>query len=180
MPECLNIECSSRGHEGLKYLLYKIAPIVYNQFKSYYDSVNKYDKEEKENVLSLGGQYLSNIGKYGCSTWNEWRKQNWGTKWNAYDIEIEGCVILFNTAWCGVPELIGVLSTFFPDILFEYSYADEDAGYNTGFGQIKNGCVDMNYPEGGSGESWDVYFDTHPDYKEYYKLVDGEWEYIDD
>ena len=40
-----------------------------------------------------------------------WARENWGTKWNAYhDDVIDDNTIKFETAWNGIPELIGVLS----------------------------------------------------------------------
>jgi hypothetical protein len=37
-------------------------------------------------------------------------------------------VIYFKTAWSGVPDLIFKLAWIFPDVIFDYSFADEDLG----------------------------------------------------
>lgn len=76
-----------------------------------------------------------------------------------------------------MPNLILHLSLKFPDIEFEYTFADEDAGYNTGKGTIVNGESEIFYPEGGSKESFEIYFETHEWAREYYKLEDGEFRY---
>lgn len=107
--------------------------------------------------------------------------QKWGTKWNAYDTEmIDDYSIIFLTAWAGVPKLIQKLSIFHPEVEFEYIFADEDVSYNTGQGTIKNGVMDMSYPEGGSNEAFEIYFATHEWARDYYEFVNGEWRYKED
>lgn len=69
-------------------------------------------------------------GKENC--WYEWRKSNWGTKWNAWDTRSYKNIIDFKTAWNGVPSLMEKLAWIFPNVDFEYMFADEDIGYNVG------------------------------------------------
>lgn len=81
----------------------------------------------------LGEKYLSNLEKYGATTWYDWRWDNWGTKWNSsdayWDSENE---VSFSTAW-NAPEFIyRKLAELFPDIPFRVSFADEDLGSNCG------------------------------------------------
>ena len=49
-----------------------------------------------------------NLAKFGYPDWHQWRIANWGTKWDAYDCEIESegytskyaeLVVSFDTAW---------------------------------------------------------------------------------
>ncbi len=39
--------------------------------------------------FTLGRQYQQNLQQYGHFSWYHWRLQHWGTKWNAYNCEME-------------------------------------------------------------------------------------------
>ena len=80
---------------------------------------------------------------YGASDWYEWRRNNWGTKWEAYDQQHEegSLVYEFNTAWTSPIEVIKYLSKKFPTSVFGVEYADEDLGNNCGSYSIKDGLV---------------------------------------
>lgn len=119
--------------------------------------------------------------QYGVVGWYDWCLKNWGTKWNAYDIERNGTEIEWSTAWSGVPELMQKLVDMFPDLEFEYMYADEDAGYNVGYGQTNgDGILSMTYPDGGSDEAYSVYLELNCWAEHCLKKVDGEWQWIDE
>lgn len=125
--------------------------------------------------------YRENVQKYGYPTWYEWCVAHWGTKWNAYDqFEEDLYNIEFDTAWAGVPDIVLKISERFPDVAIYYTFADEDCGNNTGDGYYENGEMYMDFPEGGSEEGWEIYFKVNPGERENFKLVDGEWRYIDD
>ena len=79
---------------------------------------------------NLGSKEKEKYGKENC--WYDWNLKNWGTKWNAFRSSSHNNVIEFETAWNGVPELMAKLGVIFPDIEFEYLFADEDIGYNLG------------------------------------------------
>ena len=60
----------------------------------------------------------------------EWRKENWGTKWNAYDIILRQkdnwkMIIHFQTAWSVPLPILNKLSTMFPDVEINYIGADD-------------------------------------------------------
>lgn len=180
MPEELNVESSTDGRMGMEYLLYK-SNDGFERYVDTYERVEKIQDERKNQIIELGKKYLSNLAKYGYTNWYDWRRANWGTKWNAYYIEmIDDYTIKFDTAWSGAPDLICVLSTMFPEVEFEYIYADEDVSYNTGVGYFKNGEVEMYYPDGGSNEAFEIYFKTHEWARDYYEFVDGEWKSKED
>lgn len=118
----------------------KITPMpkwVYNKNLSYQD-------EEK-------------YGKENC--WLDWSIRNWGTKWNAYqsDLDDEENTIRFMTAWNGVPELIKKLGYIFPKMEFEYAWASEDFGYTVGLIRYKDTeILEENIPKGGTKAAYDL------------------------
>lgn len=96
-----------------------------------------------------------------------------GTKWNAFNQNFEEPNVLwFDTAWEGVPLLIQTLSEIFPDVEFQYAYADEDLGSNVGKGTIRNGETDMTFPDNGSNEAFEIVFFVKPGLEEYLELTD--------
>lgn len=113
--------------------------------------------------------------KYGAVGWYDWSCRNWGTKWNAYDIMRDGNIIEWNTAWCGVSELMEVAISNFPQLSFEYMYADEDAGNNTGVGEGKDGALSMRFPDYNSEEAWNIYFELNPWAQDEMEFIDGQW-----
>lgn len=46
------------------------------------------NSETPENLLKLGQQIISNVDNHGAKTWYQWAIPNWGTKWNAYDVNV--------------------------------------------------------------------------------------------
>lgn len=169
MPEELNIDSGSTGINGMKYILELLK--ITGRDEKFIKNFESQNEEQMKESISLGEQYLSNIQKYGYPTWYEWRNFHWGTKWNAYDqsFEEQG-TIWFNTAWSGVSELIGALSIVFSDVDFYYTFADEDTGCNTGDGIIKNGDIDMYYPECGSSDAFHIAFELCPGLEQYYDV----------
>ncbi len=115
----------------------------------------------------------------GRPTWYDWNRANWGTKWNCCACEkMNDNIFIFETAWGGVPIIVNTISKQFPDIEFIYEFADEDTGYNTGIYKLKNGINDEIIPAGGSNKAYEIALKLRPENKEYYKLVDGEYEYV--
>ena len=91
--------------------------------------------------------------------WYDWSVENWGTKWNAYEIEWNDGSVRFQTAWSAVPKIINALSKKFFDVTMDYQWADEDVGYNCGFFKIRNGCsICHKNPIGGSKEAFEHSF----------------------
>lgn len=90
-----------------------------------------------------GGVFAENkidenfMDKDGVVCWYAWNYHNWGTKWNAYDTNVEVvdslnlAIVRFDTAWnCPFP-VLGALSRRVEGSMF-IKYADEDLGYNCG------------------------------------------------
>ena len=69
--------------------------------------------------------------------WYDWRVQNWGTKWDAYDVEIldddpEQLEVGFNTAWSPPESICHALREQYPDVSISWFYDEpgcEIAGY---------------------------------------------------
>ena len=185
MPESLNIESGSRTDRGLK--AYRGFIEVYIFGRSATDALKALEDipvESEEIFLhqrtdiprdewELGKTAWNNIKNYGAPTWYEWSINNWGTKWNAFNQNFEEPNVLwFDTAWEGVPLLIQTLSEIFPDVEFQYAYADEDLGSNVGKGTIRNGETDMTFPDNGSNEAFEIVFFVKPGLEEYLELTD--------
>lgn len=174
MPKELLIEASSTGELGVQY----ITAMQHKPFYSLDDlkviqRVEGLPEKTKKEVLRLGKLYVENRKKYGYTTWYEWSVATWGTKWNAYNQDFEEPNILwFDTAWDSVPLLIQKLSEIFPDVEFHYAYADENLGYNVGRGIALAGEIDMETPEGGSNEAFEILFYVRPELEDYFELTD--------
>lgn len=112
--------------------------------------------------------------------WYRWNIDHWGTKWSAYSCERPSInVFTFETAWSSVPVIIETMSKAFPSITFKYLWADEDTGYNCGSALYHNGLLEMNKPDGGSKEAYELAFELRPDRRENYQLIDGKYEYVE-
>lgn len=136
---------------------------------------------QPENIFTgdLGREEEEKCRKEGIPTWYEWNCENWGTKWNSYSCESEGDnTFVFETAWSTVPEIITAMSEAFPDITFEFEYADEDTSSNCGSFTIKNGLItNLFQPESGSKQAYELAFKLRPHYKEDYKLEGDSYVY---
>jgi hypothetical protein len=115
--------------------------------------------------------------KYGVVGWYDWNVKFWGTKWNACGAESSGYGrFTFDTAWSAPLPVLVALSKLFPEVEIQIVYADEDSGYNTGQGTIQNGKPMMYYPEDGSDEAMELYFETHDWARdEMHKDENGAW-----
>lgn len=181
MPKELMIEASTAGEYGLQYILaMQRKPDNTPDDLEAIKWIESQPEERRKQVLQLGEMYLSNQKQYGYPTWYEWSNNTWGTKWNAYEQRFEEPNVLwFDTAWNGVPQLIGKLSEIFPNIEFQYAYADEDLGSNTGKGSIKNGEILMTFPDDGSKEAYEIMFEIRPEMEDSFELTDDGYQWID-
>ena len=185
MPECMKIEKGSLTDSAIKFIeslntsISDSAVLQFvDQFKRF-SGVNISTKEALE-YLKMGLQAIKNQKKYGNADWYEWSCQNWGTKWNAYNVNVDGNTVYFQTAWSNVLLFIKKLSKRFPLITFRYSWADEDFGSNVGQAVINGLVCDVDIPEDGSNRAFEMALKIRPDYAEYIELVDGEYRWKDD
>ena len=70
--------------------------------------------------------------------WYDWRLQNWDTKWDAYDVQVDGgyddeeLTIEFNTAWSPPEAICHALREQYPEATVQWFYDEpgcEIAGY---------------------------------------------------
>lgn len=164
MPKELDIPSSSSGEYGMRYLLLNAKhPISWTvDDRSFMESMEKKKEENPDRFnedIELGKKYLSNIAKYGHTTWYNWHCANWGTKWNACEVEwVSDNCVEFETAWSFCFPIVQKLSDMFPTLTIEAEWSDEDAGSNTGSIEIRNKVyIRENYPDNGSNEAYKLY-----------------------
>lgn len=83
-----------------------------------------------EDVRKAYDLLVSNRRVHGQSTWYRWCPQNWGTKWDAYDVlpteEASGRrTFRFTTAWAPPLPVIAEASRCFPELTFDLEWSDE-------------------------------------------------------
>jgi hypothetical protein len=142
------------------------------------------DSDRLDATLANFTQGIKNYVNYGHASWYGWNVKNWGTKWGAYefgDKRDTATIAHFETAWSAPLPVIKRLSEKFPNNKFQIQWSDEDTSCNCGDATYVNGCaVFGGEVENGSVEAWSLFFDLRPEYKDQYKLVDGEYVYAEE
>jgi len=194
MPDSLTITSGSAVSNGVAVLL------SYEGDHSKIDAIRNYKWAGTENMsrdefidylLSKRGGTtdlveaaiaISNLKKFGHQDWYSWSIENWGTKWNAYNIGESENGFNFDTAWSHPAPIIEKLCEFFPEITFKVSFADEDMGHNVGSYIVKGDeIIEQNFPEGGTKEAYKMAFEIKGDDVSYfYDMIIDEGEYIDE
>lgn len=92
----------------------------------------------------IGWKYIDNRRKYGFYDWYGWRIANWGTKWNAWECQLEWDdgdtqAISFYTAWSAPNPVIKKLAEMFPNVTMEHSWSDEGILGNCGIHRYSDG-----------------------------------------
>lgn len=187
MPEEIkNTESSSKVDDAIYYYLVNTEQEwLINKILKYsisrMDRFANFSQEELNEMFAIGQQYVNNWKRYGAKDWYDWSRINWGTKWNAYNTDLEyidecEVVIYFQTAWSGVPDIIAEITERFPTLTFEYAYSDEDMGYNCGKGYGEDGEFSYMMLEGGSDEAMEIYaLCWDYDFDAFYQDEDGHW-----
>lgn len=135
MPQELNIESSNVLEKAVKY---------YDPSTDEIEKVKIKNEIEKmrlgktfDEFVALGKQGYENLENYGATNWYDWRLENWGTKWDAFDveepiIEDDNIFLEFTTAWSAPREFFESMANKYKSLTFFVSYADEDLGVNCG------------------------------------------------
>lgn len=143
------------------------------------------DKTEKElSDYKIRGEKIFNIAlQCGSIDWRDWRINNWGTKWNAYETDIDcfdGSVVLsFYTANHGAIPVIKKLVEMFPNLEFFYKYADEVIAYNCGEAYGVDGNFSFKYAEDGSDEAMALYIECWQEEWDNFKKTEYGWNWVD-
>lgn len=124
-------------------------PFDFNCLKKYPEHFQKADeaarKWEKENKDDWKERPKDGYNSGGY----EWCRDNWGTKWNAYQHKkLSNTSIYFQTAWCAAKPIFDALSAKYPELEFIVEYADEDIGSNAGKLHYKNGLINAERFDG--------------------------------
>jgi hypothetical protein len=87
-----------------------------------------YDKNERP----FTPEEKTALTEIGADSWYDWRLNNWGTKWNACQVEIDdtsetdGAVdIGFDTAWSAPFPVFEAIAAKFQNLTFEFRWTDE-------------------------------------------------------
>lgn len=157
MPDSLRIDSGSTNDRNYAIYLYeeKIDDEPLKEYLSYHwvknlgintlEQLYEYLVNNGQNgqyySRKMGKQIHENIKNYGAKDWYEWCCDNWGTKWNSGEPQVNGNIITFETAWSTPVPIIEKLSITYPNLEFTVKYADEDIGSNCGTYTMKNGDV---------------------------------------
>lgn len=185
MPKSLDIDSSSVGEDGMKYLVAMASNILE---RSAYEKTHHYaHMKEMEltkpkmfnEAMAQGKIRLHNIADYGASDWYQWRLLNWGTRWNTYvDRRLDDNTIEFQTAWNGIPDMVRRVAEKFPEVTIEYKYADEDWSCNVGSFIFHGEDIEDLSPEDESPEAWELVFELGvANREEFVQKSDGTWVY---
>ena len=143
---------------------------------------NKYSNGLNE-VINLGRQAFINKIRYGYQDWYDWSLGNWGTKWNACNsyFDKNNKIIYFDTAWSPAVPIYKALTESNRDINFNFTFAEEQAGYlvgeiHTSNGEITHSCL----PKPFSKEAYEKFFELWGGEEEYkFNKETGTYEYIE-
>ena len=114
-------------------------PLMTSQNKSLYTNELKgTDGELPQKVEDPFQRYVFKSTGHADDRWYDWRVQNWDTKWDAYDVQVDGgydddeLTIEFNTAWSPPEAVCYALREQYPDLAISWFYDEpgcELAGY---------------------------------------------------
>lgn len=149
-------------------------------------------KEENNPFMSDKGAITQKMSddwkeRFGADNWYDWCNVHWGTKWGAYDVDVEEelhfgngiieVVVRFQTAWSSGAQAISSLAEQYPTIEFHLLYADEDCGSNTGEIWWKKGFLDnQEIPD----YSMENYFKCWGGEEDWVQDAKGEWHWNED
>ncbi len=82
----------------------------------------------KEYIEKFGRAVKYQKKKYGEIGWLNWRCSNWGTKWDAADLFVDGDTISFLSAWCFPEEIFSKIAKKF-DVEIDGYFDNGCGGY---------------------------------------------------
>lgn len=202
MPESLKIEDGSCIDESIAYYvterltipveLTNLPELISNSF--HHDWANEvvarlkksiemmnYEPKHWDEVYELGKQYMFNHAQYGCYTWYEWSYRNWGTKWNASEVEwqLKEGKLCFQTPWSAPFPVIQAMSEVYPDLEFTHRWADEDIGSNCGVMWYSGGYASELEVDSLSALGMDIWGFTEDDFDDTHKNDDDKADHFE-
>jgi len=177
MPESLNITSGSVEKFSHEVYSYQVLGIQSDYLKRRYEnhcttagniSIERYIDylvESKQVDLELGKTAYDNLQQYGYMDWYDFCCTEWGCKWNASDVEIEGNGICFTTPWSAPIPVIEKLSEMFPTLTIRHIWSDEDMGANCGevfYYDTCNGKAEY-FPEDFTSDAYGLYMECWGD-----------------
>ena len=96
--------------------------------------------EDYYNKFKEAEEYQKNT--YGLIGWYDWKVVNWGTKWDTYEVHIEGDEVYFRTAWDFPSPLFEELARKY-DIIIQGHFVDYLAF--SGEFEVRNKRLAMRY-----------------------------------
>ena len=145
------------------------------EVKKQFDALNA---DEKNEWLMLGQRYRDNHKEYGYATAVDWCVAFWGTKDNAFNQEKRADnEIWFDTVWSSVCGIVGLLGVKYSDAVFEYTFADDNAGIDCGRVNMEKGVAWMKIPEPNTKEAFDISFEMRPDSRAMYTFDGKTYQY---
>lgn len=136
-PSELDIESSSTQSDGITLIngTEEEKERIVSKMKRWANE-NKTLDDFIEEAKKLGHIALENKRKYGFTDWYGWDIENWGTKWDAYNVSFEvsekRISLCFQTAWATPYPIFEALTKMFPNLSIYVDFADEDLGHNCG------------------------------------------------
>jgi hypothetical protein len=157
MPEILTgTECSTAVNDALQALgRDDIAGVTSSQIKGpdgHVGGVGHVPGSLTEADFEKARQSIAAFEQTGVTNWYVWTNQNWGTKWNASDFEIDAdepgqYKCRFETAWCPPCPIFEKMTEVFPSLYFEIVGGDEgNFAYRA---KAHDGTFDINFERPG-------------------------------
>ncbi len=159
MPEELNVDDSSDGKMGMAALTgdgvsSHISYVEHFGKKtiSTREELHDWLKANRPEALELGQRYLDNLAKYGVATWYGWANEQWGTKWDACDVNLtelpDGSLQYYiETAWSFPEPVFTKLAEMFP-LVVVVGTEDEEGGWFYGEFTLRDGTLTKAFQEG--------------------------------
>lgn len=107
--------------------------------------------------------------------WCIWRRENWGTARNCCDVSTKGNTIKFKTSWNMPEPIMYKLIELFPNIDFEWLWADEDIGYNCGKYEYGDELVTEDIADNATNEAYEIYIECYGENNLLFKDENGNW-----
>lgn len=136
-PNSLDITSSSRAAAAMEYLE------ADDERKQEILKRNWIEEDMLEDFVKLGEAARDNLAKYGYTDWYYWSVDNWGTKWDCYEVSADchdtEIILTFQTAWAAPKPIYAAIARENPDLSIVVDYADEDYGSNCATLTFKGG-----------------------------------------